>query len=244
MLTALVNRMGVPMDGEVLEVGCGPAALCRQVLASRPDLALTGLDANGYLLREGAALAQAMGLAVRGPDESDAAPVLGGLCLIEGDATALPFEDNSFDAVYSITVLEECDANKALAEMARVVRPGGPVGVVVRAIDMPQWWNLDLPPAIAAKVNAQPQSVSPGAVADRSLYIRMAAAGFRDIQGFPYLLTFDRPDGPIWNYRASHARGLLDDGEREVWDRDVAARKAEGLLFQANPVHCAVGWLG
>ena len=244
MLTALVNRMGVPMDGEVLEVGCGPAALCRQVLASRPDLALTGLDANGYLLREGAALAQAMGLAVRGPDESDAVPVLGGLCLIEGDATALPFEDNSFDAVYSITVLEECDANKALAEMARVVRPGGPVGVVVRAIDMPQWWNLDLPPAIAAKVNAQPQSVSPGAVADRSLYIRMAAAGFRDIQGFPYLLTFDRPDGPIWNYRASHARGLLDDGEREVWDRDVAARKAEGLLFQANPVHCAVGWLG
>lgn len=247
MLSALVNRMRIPEGAEVLEVGCGPAALCRQVLASRPDLALTGLDANGYLLREGAALATAAGLSVTAFASAaeignPAAP--GSLRLIEGDATALPFEDSSFDALYSITVLEECDADAALAEMARVTRPGGPVGVVVRAIDMPQWWNLDLPPAIAAKVNAQPQSVSPGAVADRSLYARMAAAGFRDIQGFPSLLTFDRPDGPIWTYRASHARGLLDAEEQEIWDREVAAQRARGLLFQANPVHCAVGWRG
>jgi SAM-dependent methyltransferase len=231
----------------VLEVGCGPAALCRQVLADRPDLALTGLDANGYLLREGAALAKATGLSVTtfaNASEIGNAVTPGGLRLIEGDATALPFKDSSFDALYSITVLEECDADAALAEMTRVTRPGGPVGVVVRAIDMPQWWNLDLPPAIAAKVNAQPQSVSPGAVADRSLYARMAAAGFRDIQGFPSLLTFDRPDGPIWTYRASHARGLLDTEEQGIWDREIAARAAEGLLFQANPVHCAVGWRG
>lgn len=242
MLAALINRMRIPEGAEVLEVGCGPAALCRQVLASRPDLALTGLDANGYLLREGAALARSAGLPVSGPEPPAPVSPPGGVRLIEGDATDLPFGDNSFDAVYSITVLEECDADKALAEMARVTRPGGPVGVVVRAIDMPQWWNLDLPATIAAKVNAQPQSVSPGAVADRSLYSRMSTAGFQGIQGFPFLLTFDRPDGPIWNYRASHARGLLDTTEQEVWDREISARKGEGLLFQANPVHCAVGW--
>jgi SAM-dependent methyltransferase len=220
------------------------------LLGARPDLALTGLDANRYLLNEGAALAKANGLAVTGPDDPDATsntsstdsmPSSGGLRLITGDATKLPFADNSYDAVYSITVLEECDATMALAEMVRVVRPGGPVGVVVRAIDMPQWWNLGLPPAIAAKVNAQPQSMSPGAVADRSLYSRMAKAGFTSVQGFPYLLTFDRPEGPIWNYRASHARGLLNDAERQIWDRECAAAEAAGLLFQANPVHCAVG---
>jgi SAM-dependent methyltransferase len=250
MLSSLINRMAIPKDGQVLEVGCGPAALCRQVLAHRPDLALTGVDANGYLLREGAAIAAGKGLTTSGPDSSSpdhpAASPAGGagtLHLTTGDATSLPFADNSFDAVYSITVLEECDADKALAEMARVVRPGGPVGVVVRAIDMPQWWNLDLPPAIAAKVNGQPQSMSPGAVADRSLYPRMAKAGFHDVQGYPALLTFDRPDGPIWTYRASHARGLLNGAEREIWDREVAAQHAAGLLFQANPVHCAVGWI-
>jgi SAM-dependent methyltransferase len=244
MLSALINRMKIPENAKILEVGCGPAALCRQLLANRPDLAVTGVDANGYLLREGAAIAAASGLALSGPDTPGDTTEPGGLRLIEGDATHLPFADNSFDAVYSITVLEECDADKALAEMARVVRPGGPVGVVVRAIDMPQWWNLDLPPAIAGKVNGQPQSMSPGAVADRSLYPRMTKAGFRDVQGFPALLTFDRPDGPIWTYRASHARGLLDEAEREIWDRECAAQAAAGLLFQANPVHCAVGWRG
>jgi SAM-dependent methyltransferase len=242
MLTTLVNRMRIPSHAQVLEVGCGPSALCRQMLAARPDIAVTGVDANGYLLREGAALARAKGLSVQGPDDPGAAPPNGTLRLIEGDATRLPFEDDSFDALYSITVLEECDADKALSEMARVVRPGGPVGVIVRAIDMQQWWNLDLPPDIAAKVNAQPQSMSPGAVADRSLYPRMAKAGLRDIQGFPFMLTFDRPQGPIWIYRASHARGLLSAGEKEIWDRAVARQQAAGQLFQANPVHCAVGW--
>jgi SAM-dependent methyltransferase len=250
MLTTLISRMKIPLAAQVLEVGCGPGPLCRQLLGARPDLALTGLDTNRYLLNEGAALAKANGLAVTGPDDPDAAsntssadsmPGSGGLRLITGDATKLPFADNSYDAVYSITVLEECDATMALAEMVRVVRPGGPVGVVVRAIDMPQWWNLGLPPAIAAKVNAQPQSMSPGAVADRSLYSRMAKAGFTSVQGFPYLLTFDRLEGPIWNYRASHARGLLNDAERQIWDRECAAAEAAGLLFQANPVHCAVG---
>ena len=56
--------------------------------------------------------------------------------------------------MFSVTVLEECDADKAIAEIVRVTRPGGRVGIVVRAIDLPQWWHLDLPDAIRAKVTA------------------------------------------------------------------------------------------
>ena len=240
LLTILTGRMAIPTGAGILEIGCGTAALCRQMLAARSDLAVTGLDSNAYLLREGAALAVAAGIAVTGTHDAHSPPV-GGMCLIDGDATALPFPDESFDAVYSITVLEECDARAALAEMCRVLRPGGSAGVAVRAIDLPQWWNLDLPPALTAKVNRQPQSVSPAAVADRSLYVRMAQAGFRDIEGFPFLVTFDRPDGPIWAYRAAHARGLLDAGEQTLWDTACNNAAAAGLLFQANPVHCAVG---
>jgi len=238
LFRAIIHRMDVPEGARVLEVGCGPAALCRQLLDARADIALTGLDANAYLLRDGADLARSKGLSV----VHDTEPGAGQLRLVEGDATRLPFEDASFDAVHSITVLEECDADAALAEIVRVLRPGGVAGVAVRAIDMAQWWNLDLPDAIAAKVNTQPQSVSPGAVADRSLYPRMAAAGLGSVQGFPFMITFDRPDGPIWAYRAAHARGLLDEAERAVWDQAVASADAAGLLFQANPVHCAVGW--
>lgn len=43
-----------------------------------------------------------------------------------GSAEALPFEDNSFDVVWSITVLEHIpDPQKALEEMRRVLKPGG-----------------------------------------------------------------------------------------------------------------------
>jgi SAM-dependent methyltransferase len=42
------------------------------------------------------------------------------------DATAMPFDDDSFDAAYLITVLGEIpDQDAALRELSRVLRPGG-----------------------------------------------------------------------------------------------------------------------
>jgi SAM-dependent methyltransferase len=44
----------------------------------------------------------------------------------QGDATALPFEDDSFDAVVLTAVLGEIpDQDAAMSEIARVLRPGG-----------------------------------------------------------------------------------------------------------------------
>ena len=51
----------------------------------------------------------------------------GGLSLVQADATALPFADASFDTVvdtFSMCVLDVA-APAALAEAARVLRPGG-----------------------------------------------------------------------------------------------------------------------
>lgn len=51
-----------------------------------------------------------------------------GLDVVEGSATALPFEDASFDVAVSFKVLAHIpDIRTALSEMARVVRPGGHV---------------------------------------------------------------------------------------------------------------------
>jgi ubiquinone/menaquinone biosynthesis C-methylase UbiE len=43
-----------------------------------------------------------------------------------GDAQALPYDEDSFDAAFLVTVLGEIpDQDAALTELARVVRPGG-----------------------------------------------------------------------------------------------------------------------
>ena len=51
---------------------------------------------------------------------------LGNLVPTQGDATALPYEDRSMDAVVLIAVLGEIpDRGAAVSEISRVLRPGG-----------------------------------------------------------------------------------------------------------------------
>jgi len=229
MFRSLIDVIA-PRPGEaILEIGCGAGSLVR-LLAQRLGAAnpITAADVNPFLLREAAQLAEAEGLA-------------GAIQFRQGNAEALPFEDNAYDCAYSVTVFEECDAGRAIAEALRVVRPGGRVGLVVRALDIRQWWNLELPEAILRKVEAPPHSVAPAGVADRSLYRRMRDAGLVDLVCFPTMVTLDRPGGPIWRNREDHILSLLSQDELAVWHAERDRAVAEGLLFMAHPLHCAVG---
>jgi SAM-dependent methyltransferase len=229
MFRTLIDILA-PRPGEkILEIGCGAGSLVR-LLAQRLGNAnpITAVDVNPFLLREAAQLAEAEGLART-------------IRFAEGNAEALPFEDEEFDCAYSVTVFEECDAERAIAEAMRVVRPGGRVGLVVRALDMPQWWNLTLPETILRKVEAPPHSIAPSGVADRSLYRRMREAGLVDLVCFPTLVTLDSPGGPIWRNREDHVLSQLSPQELTVWHGARDRAEAEGLLFMAHPLHCAVG---
>jgi SAM-dependent methyltransferase len=227
MFRSLVDLMAPAAGGRILDVGCGSGAWDRQLAERLGEGArIDAVDVNPFLLREATELARDLGDRIR---------------FAPGSATALPFPDQTFDCVFSITVLEECDAEKAIAEMMRVARPGGRIGIVVRAIDLPQWWNLKLPPAIRAKVDVPPQSVGPGGVADASLYPRLRRAGLLDLVGFPALVTIDDPDGPIWRYREDHVLAQLTPAETETWHAARAAALAAGPLLQATALHCAVG---
>ena len=227
MFRHLMDVMAPRPDSRILDIGCGSGALDR-LLAARLGIAaqIDAIDVNPFLLREAAALAREFGERIR---------------FTPGSALDLPFPEESFDCIFSVTVLEECDANRAISEMIRVARPGARIGIVVRAIDLAQWWNLELPAAIGAIASVPPQSLGPGGVADASLYARMRHAGLVDLCVFPTLITLDQPEGPIWRYREDDVLSRLSREDAIAWSdaREIAAR--HGVLVQAHALHCAVG---
>lgn len=229
MLYTMFDVIAPAPGASVLDVGCGSGALLR-LLARRlgETHPLSGIDLNPYLLREAAVLAREDGLDGR-------------VSFGEGNAEHLPFADASFDHAYSVTVLEECDADIALRELWRVVKPGGKVGVIVRAIDILQIWNADLPAAILRKIEPPPQLVSPKGVADRSLYRRMAAAGFRIASCFPAQAAFLGLTDSIGRYFEERMMSRLDSDEAAIWLKAAEAGRADGTLFVTAPHHCVVG---
>jgi SAM-dependent methyltransferase len=226
MFRTLVDLIAPESQSRILDVGCGSGALDR-LLATRlgPTARIDAVDINPFLLREAADLAAGLAERIR---------------FVTGSALGLPFTDRTFDCIFSVTVLEECDADRAIAEMMRVARPGARVGLVVRAIDIAQWWNLRLPVELEAKAAIPPQSVGPGGVADASLYARMRRAGLVDLHVFPALITLDDPKGPIWRYREDHVLSQLTPAEMVTWQAARLTATEEGLLMQAHALHCAV----
>ncbi|MCC6216894.1 MAG: class I SAM-dependent methyltransferase [Polyangiaceae bacterium] len=101
--SGLVARYGA--GREVLEVGCGTGLVLTRI--ARVARRATGVDLSPGMLEK----ARARGLDVQ-----------------LASATTLPFPDATFDVACSFKVLAHVpDIDRALSEMARVVRPGGHV---------------------------------------------------------------------------------------------------------------------
>ena len=102
---------GHDLAGDVLELGCGAGANAAALLDRFPDVRLTATDVDPAML--GAARTRL----ARFGDRVSVEPA---------DATGLGFGDGSFDAVASLIMLHHVgDRPAALAEAARVLRPGG-----------------------------------------------------------------------------------------------------------------------
>jgi SAM-dependent methyltransferase len=100
---------------QVLDVGCGLGEDVRAIAGLVPGVSVVGIDASEDKIRD--ARAQTLGL----PRPVD---------FRVGDAYALPFEDETFDACRADRVFHHLvDPLKALAEMARVTRAGGRIAV-------------------------------------------------------------------------------------------------------------------
>lgn len=91
--------------GRVLELGCGAGMYTRELLAADVVIAI---DLSKRFLERAKAN-------------------IDGVSFARVDAHTLPFADLSFDAVVSIGIFEYLDRPRAFAEIARVLRHGGPL---------------------------------------------------------------------------------------------------------------------
>jgi demethylmenaquinone methyltransferase / 2-methoxy-6-polyprenyl-1,4-benzoquinol methylase len=137
----LVSRIEVGRDDTVLDVATGTAAVAIE-LARRSGCRVVGLDQSSEMLAEGRKRVDAAGLGER-------------IELVHGEAERLPFDDASFDGLTFTYLLRYVnDPHATLAELARVVRPGGTIAMLEfglpRGLARPAWelWvRIGLPTA-------------------------------------------------------------------------------------------------
>jgi SAM-dependent methyltransferase len=127
MLTVDFDRLGLGAGDRVLDMGCGAGRHAFEMFRRGADV--VAFDQDGDEL---AGVLEIFG-AMRDNGE---VPPGAEADIKQGDALALPFPDGEFDRIVAAEVLEHIpDDERAIAELARVLRPGGRIAVTV-----PRWF--------------------------------------------------------------------------------------------------------
>jgi len=123
----------------VLEVGCGQGPVLNH-------LAAMGADAVGIDMSAASARRALAGATELSQIERVRASV--------ADAENLPFADATFDAAVSFGVLHHTpDTGRGIAEIRRVVKPGGTVIVMLYRTGNPKWWATRTARALSSLVD-------------------------------------------------------------------------------------------
>lgn len=214
---ATIELLGLRAGDSALDVGCGTGEDVR-LLAEivGPNGRAVGLDLSDELLSEARA---------RVGEEPR-------VRFISADAHAMPFAENEFDcARVERTLQHTAEPVAVLAEMARVVRPGGSV----MAIE-PDWHtmvvsgeNIDTTRRVVSEVAAHIRNATAG----RLLTAWFASAG----------LVLDRIEAvavPIRSFQIAEQVLLLGDAVERLntpavraWCDDLRRQDADGTFFAA-----------
>jgi SAM-dependent methyltransferase len=177
---AFADLAGVAAGQRAIDVGCGPGALTRELVARLGVEAVAAVDPSESFVE--AAQSRYPGVDVR-----------------HASAEALPFENGGFDAALAQLVVHfMADPGRGIAEMARVTRPGGVVAACVwdhagGTGPLGLFWNV----ARELDPNVHDESSLPGA-SEGDLARLLTAAGLTDVTEITLVADLEHPDFETW----------------------------------------------
>jgi SAM-dependent methyltransferase len=208
LLADALDAEPLPPGARVLDLCTGTGDLAIAVVTHVAGASVVGVDFAGQMLRLGRAKLRTLGLT-------------SSIRLVRGDGMRIPLGDGSCDAVtIGFGIRNMAGLEAALAEIARVLKPGGRVAVSDLALVRP------LPDAIAADLEALVGCVA-GAVLVEETRAMMQAAGLTDVTLTlkpEYVDAMTRWEDPLYRRIVEQ----LPPGSRTsdyVTSLDVSARK-------------------
>ncbi len=186
-------------DAKILEIGCGPGALCESLVRWYPMASVYGIDLDSNFIE----------FAKRN---------ISGPIFSEADATDLPFASDSFDVTVSNTVSEHIAPDAFFGGQYRVLKNGGiclllssrrgiehiaPCVAAETEFEQELWGRVD---ARLREINRQ-MSVRAYPMTERELPIAMEKYGFHSVS-VNYIIAHMTPDDP--SYDADSARFIIE----------------------------------
>ena len=197
----LVSRVEAGPGDTVLDVASGTGAVAIE-LVRRHGCDVVGIDQSAEMLAAGQRRVDAAGLGGR-------------IRLEQGRAEELPFEDESFDALTFTYLLRYVDDPAAvLAELARVVRPGGTIAMLEFHVPEGRAARAAWEAYVRVGLPAAGRLVSPG-WGEVGRFLGPSIRGFYERHPLPELLELWRAAG----IHEPRARTLSLGGGVVVWGR-------------------------
>lgn len=146
----LISLLDVQPADNLLEIGYGPGTAIQQVAGIAKDGIVAGIDHSETMLRQASRL--------------NATTIQAGrVKLLHGSVETIPFEDNTFDKVYTSNSIQFWpEPIENLKQLRRVMKPGGRIAIALQ----PRW----------AKTDAEVETVA------EEIKTQLTSAGFNNLK--------------------------------------------------------------